>query len=106
MRKNLRNLNMSRGTYYINGEFNYIPTSGFGPRVRARALRAPVILISLSRPTGRCAPPRLSQLRCFYLSLKAFPQARTRPPGGISFYWAKLHPAELHCILMNYAAPS
>ena len=32
-------------------------TSGFWPRVRARALRAPVFLDSLPRQTGRCAPP-------------------------------------------------
>jgi hypothetical protein len=30
-------------------------TSGFWPRVRARALRAPVFLGSLTRQTGRCA---------------------------------------------------
>jgi hypothetical protein len=34
----------------------YINTSGFWPRVRARALRAPVFLGSLPRQTGRCAP--------------------------------------------------
>ncbi len=32
-------------------------TSGFWPRVRARALRAPVFLGSLPCQTGRCAPP-------------------------------------------------
>ncbi len=32
-------------------------TSGFWPRVRARALRAPVFLGSLPSQTGRCAPP-------------------------------------------------
>ena len=32
-------------------------TSGFWPRVRARALRAPVFLDLLPRLTGRCAPP-------------------------------------------------
>jgi hypothetical protein len=32
-------------------------TSGFWPRVRAGALRAPVFLGSLPRQTGRCAPP-------------------------------------------------
>ncbi len=36
---------------------DYITTSGFWPRVRARALRAPVFLGSLPRQTGRCAPP-------------------------------------------------
>ncbi len=37
----------------------------FCPRVRARALRTPVFFSSLPRQTGRCAPPRPSQLRCF-----------------------------------------
>jgi hypothetical protein len=32
-------------------------TSWFVPRVRARALRTPVILGSIIRKTGRCAPP-------------------------------------------------
>ncbi len=36
----------------------YQLTSGFWPRVRARALRAPVFLSSLPPPKGRCAPPR------------------------------------------------
>ncbi len=40
-------------------------TSGFWPRVRARALRAPFFLGSLLHQQGRCAPPRPSQLRCF-----------------------------------------
>jgi hypothetical protein len=35
----------------------YLATSGFWPRVRARALRAHVFLGSLTRQTGRCAPP-------------------------------------------------
>jgi hypothetical protein len=45
--------------------FNIVVTSGFWPRVRARALRAPVIFRSLPHQTGRCAPPpRPLQLRC------------------------------------------
>jgi hypothetical protein len=40
-------------------------TSRFWPRVRARALRAPVFVSSFSPKTGRCAPPCPSQLRCF-----------------------------------------
>ncbi len=35
----------------------YINTSGFLPRVRARARRAPIFQGSLPRQTGRCAPP-------------------------------------------------
>ncbi len=37
-------------------------TSGFWPRVRARALRAPVLFGSFTRPTGRCAPPTCKKL--------------------------------------------
>ena len=75
-------------------------TSGFWPRVRARALRAPVFLGSLLRP---------SQLRCFLFT----PQNLSSGPnsghqGRLSFHWSKLHPTELlvHCILLSYAAPS
>ncbi len=35
----------------------------------ARALRAPVFLGSSPRQTGRCAPRRPSQLRCFFLCI-------------------------------------
>jgi hypothetical protein len=48
-----------------------LSTSGFWPRVRARALRAPVFLSSLPPQTGRCAPPpRPLQLRCFLFDLR------------------------------------
>jgi hypothetical protein len=54
--------NLSDITQYIRSLSN---TSGFWPRVRARALSAPVFLGSLTRQMGRCAPPpRPSQLRC------------------------------------------
>jgi hypothetical protein len=36
---------------------HYLYTSGFWPRVRARALHAPVFWGLLPRKTGRCAPP-------------------------------------------------
>jgi len=36
---------------------NYYITSWFWPRVRTRAVRAPVFLSSLPPQTGRCAPP-------------------------------------------------
>ncbi len=92
----------------------YIGTSGFWPRVRARALRAPVFLGSLPRPTGRCAPPRPSQLRCSPKNNKnwLFPETKCFPSGPnsgshgrIFFHWAKLHPTELHSILQSYSAP-
>jgi hypothetical protein len=41
--------NLAQSTYTI----------GFWPRVRARALRAPVFLDSITHKTGRCAPTAL-----------------------------------------------
>ncbi len=83
----------------------YRKTSGFWPRVRARALRAPVFLGSLLRPTGRCAHPRPSQLRCFlFTPLSLGPNSGRQ--GRLSFHWSKLHLTELHCILLSYSPPS
>ncbi len=82
-------------------------TSGFWPRVRARALRAPVFLGSLPRPTGRCAPLRPSQLRCspqtkknYFQKQNVSLQAQTRATRGICF------PTGLRCALLSYAVPS
>ncbi len=50
---------------------NYIVTSGFWPRVRAHALRAPVFLGSLPHQTGRCAsPPAHRSFAASYSALK------------------------------------
>jgi hypothetical protein len=95
-------------------------TSGFWPRVRARALRAPVFLGSLTRQKGRCAPPppvhssfaasHSSKIKTtYFLKQNASLQASGPNPGRqgrISFRWAKLHPTELHCTLLSYAATS
>ncbi len=91
----------------------HIMTSGFWPRVRARALRAPVFLSSLTHKTGRCAPPRPSQVRCSpQIKNKLFPETKGLPSGPnsgrqghIFFHWAKLHPTKLRCTLLSYAAP-
>jgi hypothetical protein len=64
----------------------YLQTSGFWPRVRARHFDL------IATINGALRAPRLSQLRCFYLFPKAFPQVRTRLPGAYIF------PTELHCI--------
>jgi hypothetical protein len=66
---------VSRGHYCI--------TSGFWPRVRARTLPAPVFLGSLLHPTGHCAPPHPSQLRCSYKSKnnRLFPETKYFPSG-------------------------
>jgi hypothetical protein len=53
--KNLRKCLLS--SEYRNATSKYLKTSGFWPRVRARAQRAPVFLGSLPCQTGRCAPP-------------------------------------------------
>ncbi len=107
----------------------YYVTSGFLPRVRARALRAPVFLGSLPHLTGRCAPPpRPSQLRYSLKNKKTFQKqnasllGRTRAARGRAYtylstglscthmsyiapYWATMHPPELRCTLLSYAAP-
>jgi hypothetical protein len=44
--------------------------SGFWPRVRARALRAPVFLGSLTRQTRRCASPAHPSYTASYSSPK------------------------------------
>jgi hypothetical protein len=49
--------NMDNINIYRSAANNSSFTSGFWPRVRACALRAPVFLDSLARQTGRCAPP-------------------------------------------------
>ncbi len=50
----------------------YLKTSGFWPRVRARALRAPVFLGALPRQTGRCAPPDHRSFASSYSSAKKY----------------------------------
>jgi hypothetical protein len=52
-------------------------------------------------------PPSPSQLRCFLFTPQNFPLGpNSGRQGHISFHWAKLHPTELHCISLSYAAPS
>jgi hypothetical protein len=112
------------------GKINIIKTSGFWPRVRARALRAPVFLDPLARQTGRCAPPpRPSQLRCspknieisYFQKQNVFFQAQTRSARRqwrISFHWTieaskyniprpspyLSHPSKLRCTLLSIVA--
>ncbi len=73
-------------------------TSGFWPRVRARALRAPVFLGSLTRHTGRCAPhPPIAASAASYSTpknkqnyrtraarVKGFPEIKCFPSGSAS----------------------
>ena len=94
----------------------YDYTSGFWPRMRARALRAPVFLGSVPRQKGRCAPPVHRSFAASYSSpqknhlipeTKCFPSGpNSGRHGRISFHRSKLHPTELHCTLLSYAATS
>jgi hypothetical protein len=94
-------------------------TSGFWPRVCARALRAPVFLGSLPSPTGRCAPPtHCSFAASPKIKNKLFPETKCFPSGPNSGrqeiyfsngqaapYWATLHLTELRYTHVSYAAP-
>ncbi len=50
----------------------YMIDSGFWPRVRARALRAPVFLRLMLPQTGRCAPPPAHRIAVSYFSSLLF----------------------------------
>jgi hypothetical protein len=87
---------------------NIYLTGGFWPRVRARALRAPVFLGSLPCPSGRFAPPTCpSQLRCspqnkrinYFQKQNVSIQAQTRAARGVYFSTG------LSCTRLSYAAP-
>jgi hypothetical protein len=65
-------------------------TSGFWPRVRARALRAPVFLGSFffSRPLPIAAsllPPSPNKKINYFQKQNVFLQAQTRAPGAYIF---------------------
>jgi hypothetical protein len=91
----------------------FFKTSGFWPRVRARAVRAPVFLGSLKCQTGRCAPPRPAQLRCFIFTPQNFPSGPNSGRQGCVYLSIGLSctlprsaaPNELHCTLLSYAVP-
>ncbi len=74
--------------FIVQGHIATFRTSGFWPRVRARALRAPVFLSSLPPQTGRCAPPPPpSQLRCFSFDPhKYIKSIQLRPPTSKAFF--------------------
>jgi hypothetical protein len=82
-----------RKSFLIYDEMRkFIPiysTSGFWPRVRARALRAPVFLGSLPRQTGRCAPPPHSSFAAYKKIVQkqnGSLLARTRAARGVYLY--------------------
>jgi hypothetical protein len=72
--------------------------------MRSHVLCAPALLVLFTQKTGALRTPRPSQHRCFLFTPQTFLQARTQRRKY--FHWAKLHPTELHCILLSYAAPS
>ncbi len=57
---------------------NIYITSGFWPRVRARALRAPVFLGTLPGQTGRCAPPAHRSFAASY----SYPKNKNNLPNS------------------------
>ncbi len=95
----------------------YFILVGFGRACAPGRCAHPSILDSLTCKTGRCAPPRPSQLCCFFFTPQNFPLRPELGQSGvrISFHWAKLHPPELLYIASywatlvhpkSYAAPS
>jgi hypothetical protein len=95
--------------------------SGFWPRVRGRALCAPIFLGPLIHQMGRYAPPHRSFADPTKIKNKLFPETKCFPSGpnsdrqGCIFstglgctqlsyivaYWAMLHPTKLCCIQLS-----
>ncbi len=102
--------------------FIYI-TSEFRPRVRARALRAPVFLGALPRQMGRCAPPppiaasllhihQPKYINLLFPENKASFRPELGPPGSNIFPWPPRlwnitfpAPRPTCRTLLSYAAP-
>jgi hypothetical protein len=100
---------------------------GFGRACAPGRCAHPSFLDSLTCKTGRCAPPRPSQLRCFLFTPQNFPSGPNSGSQGcvylsiglsctllsyIASYWATLvhpksyaAPSELSWILLSYVAP-
>ncbi len=79
----------------------YATASGFWPRVRARALRAPVFLSYLTHKQGRCAspPPIAASLLLIYTSKHSL-RPELGPSGGGCVYLS----FGLSCTLLSYIA--
>ncbi len=77
-------------TCHVTAEPIFI-TSGFWPRLRARALRAPVFLGSLPRQTGRYAP-LISAHRSFLFDPKKFIKSvELGSPTSRAFFFPQDH---------------
>jgi hypothetical protein len=89
----------------------YLQTSGFWPRVRARALRAPVFLDSSKKNTKHPYRTLLSYAApywpCCILNSSPAPYwAMLHLLCYAALYLAALHLTELHCTWLSYAANS
>jgi hypothetical protein len=86
LRRNVLFLNTLNLWYFkVSGQSNIntpvLNTSGFWPRMRARALRAPVFLGSFTHQTGRCAPPPPIAASLHPLKEKNSPETKCFPSG-------------------------
>jgi hypothetical protein len=82
--------------YYLQygDAISLLTVVGFWPRMRDRALRAPVFLSSLQRKTGRCAPTPSgpSQLRCFLFDPQKYKKSiELGPPTSKAFFFPVDH---------------
>jgi hypothetical protein len=94
-------LTQSVGGFINNILRELLLTSGFWPRVRA-----PVFFRLTNMQNGALrAPSRPSQLRCFLFTPQNFPSGPNSGSQGCVYLsiGSKLHPPELHCILLSYA---
>ena len=78
---------------------------GFGRACAPVRYAHPSFLGSLPHPMGRCAPLKKKKKNIFP-ETKCLPSGPTSGrQGHIFFHWAKLHPSELRCNLLSFAAP-
>ncbi len=104
--------------------YKYIELVGFGRACAPGRCAHQSFLDSLTCKTGRCAPPRTSQIRCFLFTPQNFPSGLSQGCVYLSIglsctllsyiasYWATLvhtksyaAPSELSWILLSYVAP-
>jgi hypothetical protein len=87
---------------------------GFGLACAPVRCAHPSFWAHLPAKRGAACPPIAASLLPQKLKInKLFPETKCFPSGPnsdrqgrISFHWAKLHPTELHCTLLTYAASS
>jgi hypothetical protein len=97
--------------HWLNSWFQLVhslaPTSWFWPRVcaaRTRLFWAHCYVQRGAAHRSFAAPPKIKNQ--LFSETKCFPSGpNSGRQGRIFFHWAKLHPTELHCSLLSYAAP-